>query len=133
MPLPVDGRGKESSMDENEFNGFLARLNNVADEPNAGRPRAAKPKPYSAAADSGPPAGNVAARPDGWGGKTPAPPKQRAASPTGDDSLAYLNALTAIRVVFRDGRETVTTIQKVDEVIAEEKESRRRAARRVGQ
>ncbi len=101
-------------MDEKEIGDFIERLGNVADEPKPGRAKAAKPAPAVA---------------DGWGGKLPV--RDRAASPTSDESIAYLNALTSIRVVWRDGRETVTTVQKVDDIIEEERESRRRAARRV--
>lgn len=117
-------------MDEKELNSFLARLNNVADEPKAAKPRS---KPYSVAVNSTPSTDNAAVRSDGWGGKAQTPLRERASSPTSDESLAYLNALTSIKVIFRDGREAVTTIQKVDEVIEEEKEARRRASRRVGQ
>ena len=103
-------------MDKKELSDFIERLGNVADEPRPGRARTVK----------------VAASPvaDGWGGRLPA--RDRAVAPTSDESIAYLNALTAIRIVFKDGRETVTTVQKVDEAIEEEKESRRRAARRRG-
>ena len=102
-------------MDEKEIGDFIERLGNVADEPKPGRTRAAKPKVVPVVAD-------------GWGGKLPV--RDRAASPTSSESIAYLNALTSIKVVWRDGRETVTTVQKVDDVIEEEKESRRRASRR---
>ena len=48
-----------------------------------------------------------------------------------DESIAYMNSINTIEVIFLDGRLTVTTIQKLDEVINTER-ARRKERRRAG-
>ena len=48
-----------------------------------------------------------------------------------DESIAYMNSINTIEVIFLDGRLPVTTIQKLDEVINTER-ARRKERRRVG-
>ena len=100
-------------MDENELDDFIGRLRNVADEPKAVRAAAS---PELARADPEPErrtrAEQTMTRFGAWSARS-------------DESIAYMNALTPIPVVFRDGRKVMTTVHGVDDVIAEEREARR--------
>ncbi|KKM02833.1 hypothetical protein LCGC14_1780530, partial [marine sediment metagenome] len=46
-------------------------------------------------------------------------------------SIAYMNSINTIEVFFLDGRLTVTTIQKLDEVINTERARRKERRRTV--
>ncbi len=53
--------------------------------------------------------------------------KAKAPGPKSDEALAEANAITPIRVVFNDGFVVGTTIQKVDDILLQEKLRRKRA------
>ncbi len=56
----------------------------------------------------------------------PAEPKAQAFSSKSNEVLAELNAITPIKVIFNDGYVVGTTVQKVDDVLLQEKLRRKR-------
>lgn len=55
--------------------------------------------------------------------------KGQTIGPRSDETLAYLNAITSISVFTQDGREIRTTVQRLEDVMNKEKETRRREGR----
>ena len=59
--------------------------------------------------------------------KTPSTePKAKAPSSKSDGALAEANAITPIQIHFNDGYTVGTTVQKVDDVLLQEKARRKR-------
>lgn len=57
----------------------------------------------------------------------PTEPKAKTLSSKGNEALAEANAITPIKVIFNDGYTVGTTVQKVDDVLLQEKLRRKRA------
>ena len=103
-------------MQDEGIDSFIARLRNVADEPKAARASAvkkrAKPLPKAS------PAEKPARRP-----RAPriAPKAPRRSKLNSAENIGYLNALTPTKVITADGRVIVTSVQKLEEVMEDER------------
>ena len=113
-------------MQDEGIGSFIERLRNVADEPKAVKAaavkRRAKPLPKAS------PAGKPAHRPREPRIAAKAPRRSKLNSP---ENIGYLNALTPTKVIANDGRVIYTTVEKLENVMEDERRLRQGLPRRA--